>query len=279
MASNDYINGSPLTGVHDAITSAQESRAKQAKEAKEKSKSDKKPESTNVSGSYTKPSGYLANGSGLPENTQYNLGDDTAVFDGKANRSLVRETGIQVPRNFQVFMATFHTQDGDINANYSLGRKDIEYAVQEQYSVHFNNELLGFTTKNDNQADMPTMTIRLSGMRSWSRVILPNDYVSITVTAWGDAYDKPVTSVLMTGLVSEIHQLDEPQSNSDTYMVTCQSVAKFMSNVTLTTFTELSANGGFLLQDSSGTAEVDTGSTNTDEDSEDNAGSDSDDNS
>lgn len=234
---------------------------------KKNSSSSSKSSETTPQGQYTVPdtNGYL-NGSDLTAPTQLNQTDNTGSITGDLKRSNVRQTGVQVPRGFQTFLATFHTQDGDVHADYALGRNDISYAVQQEYSVHFNNELLSFTTKNDNQSDIPTMTLRLSGMRTWDEVLLANDYVSLTVTAWGDKYSAPQTSTLMTGLISEVHPMLDSATNAKTYMITCQSLAKVMSNVTLTTFTELAVNNGQLLQDTSGTSTVDTADDSQDND-------------
>ena len=44
-------------------------------------------------------------------------------------------------------------------------------------------------------------------------------------------------------------------SNTKSYIVSCQGLAKILSNLTLTTFPEIVANGGFLFQDASAGAE------------------------
>lgn len=55
----------------------------------------------------------------------------------------------------------------------------------------------------------------------------------------------------MTGMVAEVNWAVDASSNTINYIVTCQGLAKILSNINLTTFTEVVANGGYLIQDAS----------------------------
>ena len=157
-----------------------------------------------------------------------------------------------IVRRYLQFTATFFTQNGKQNASYVLGREDVPFTNQETLKGYMNNELIGFTTKNDaqNQSDIPTMTLKLTGIRNWEEVLLPNDYVQLGVLYIGDDVQYgPKTATLMTGMIADVHK-----SYSDgqyIYVITCQGLAKILANVTLTTFTELSVNNVYLLQDMS----------------------------
>lgn len=271
------LNENDIANPQNGWLNLQEQKKKE-KEGTTKSKqapsSNNKKEKTTDStpnGQYTvpNPNGYI-NGAGLPTSSQNALGSwNTGAITGDLKRSNVRQTGIRVPRTFSVPVVTFRTQMGEVNASYVLGRQDLNALIQAGYSQEMNNELLGFSTKNDNQADIPSMTLRLSAMRTWDEVLLPNDYASLKMVVWGDNYTQPETTVLMTGFISEVKPMADPSSNQVSYIVSCQGVAKIMSNVTLTTFSELAVYGGVLLQDTSGTDTIDTNATaNSDDDNE-----------
>lgn len=188
--------------------------------------------------------------SGVLEETrkaQYEMGQR---FDG-SNPKVKQPRIFQdtIPRTFMMATATFFTQNGDIHASYVLGRKDIPWEQQNVLKGYWNNELLAFSTKNvvSEQTDMPTFSVTLTGMRDWENTLLANDYASLSIFYLSDKETEPKMATLMTGMVADVHKAYD--GNQKTYVITCQSLAKIMSNVTLTTFTEIMANGGALLFD------------------------------
>lgn len=192
----------------------------------------------------------------LPNSTQDALANgvtETPYSGALTNRNNETSSGF-LNRGYIIPTVTFRTQNGDIRANYVLGRADIAYNQQVIDSDSMNQELLAFSTKNDNQKDIPTLTIRLTSLRNWDTILTPNDYTELTMTAWGDNFPL-TTQVLITGLVSEINESMDAASNTKSYIVSCQGLAKILSNLTLTTFPEIVANGGFLFQDASAGAE------------------------
>ena len=187
--------------------------------------------------------------SGILPNTDINTKTNPVYISGypKVKQSHVHNSDIA--RKYIQFTATFFTQNGKQNASYVLGRADVPYVQQEALKGYLTKELLGFTTKNDaqNQSDIPTMTLKLAGMRNWEEVLVPNDYASLGVVYVGTDSSDVQTATLMTGIIVDIHK-----SYSDgnlAYVVTCQGLAGIMANINLTTFPELSVNGTYLLHD------------------------------
>lgn len=192
----------------------------------------------------------------LPDSTQDALANgvtETPYSGVLTDRNNETSSGF-LNRGYIIPTVTFRTQNGDVRANYVLGRADIAYNQQVIDSDSMNQELLAFSTKNDNQKDIPTLTIRLTSLRNWDTILTPNDYTELTMTAWGDNFPL-TTQVLITGLVSEINEAMDAASNTKSYIISCQGLAKILSNLTLTTFPEIVANGGFLFQDASAGAE------------------------
>lgn len=192
----------------------------------------------------------------LPDSTQDALANgvtETPYSGSLTDRNNETSSGF-LNRGYIIPTVTFRTQNGDVRANYVLGRADIAYNQQVIDSDSMNQELLAFSTKNDNQKDIPTLTLRLTSLRNWDTILTPNDYTELTMTAWGDNFPL-TTQVLITGLVSEVNESMDAASNTKSYIISCQGLAKILSNLTLTTFPEIVANGGFLFQDASAGAE------------------------
>ena len=192
----------------------------------------------------------------LPDSTQDALAHgvtETPYSGVLTDRNNETSSGF-LNRGYIIPTVTFRTQNGDVRANYVLGRADIAYNQQVIDSDSMNQELLAFSTKNDNQKDIPTLTLRLTSLRNWDTILTPNDYTELTMTAWGDNFPL-TTQVLITGLISEVNESMDAASNTKSYIVSCQGLAKILSNLTLTTFPEIVANGGFLFQDASAGAE------------------------
>lgn len=212
----------------------------------------------------------------LPDSTQGALANNAfeTPYSGALTTRANGYSSGQIKRTYLVVTAVFRTQNGDYRANYVLGRADLAFQQQVIASGEINQELLAFSTKNDNQKDIPTMTLRLSALHNWDSILTPNDYVELSVSAWGDDYKNsgtPVqTQVLMTGLISEINMAFDASSNTKSYIISCQGLAKILSNLTLTTFPEIVANGGYLFQDASeGLTEDEKDSDKEDKDSDD----------
>ena len=199
----------------------------------------------------------IVNNTGLPDSTEGALqGYDMQVpyNGGIASRTNIT-TNNEIERDYVIFTAVFRTQSDDYLASYVIGRYDVAFSDQLNDSAEFNNELLAFSTKNDNQNDIPTMTLRLTGERNWLNLLSSNDYVELNASIWGDGLKGTggpiISQVLMTGMVAEVNWAVDASSNTMNYIVTCQGLAKILSNINLTTFTEVVANGGYLIQDAS----------------------------
>lgn len=153
----------------------------------------------------------------------------------------IRQTG----RLYSKFTATFYTETGEKIIN---GRENNTSA--QQMSPYLNAGLASFTSKNDSNDDMPAFSITLisgsvfGSIENWGDIIKPNDYVKIDVE-----YENTLAPVsnekfnsketLMSGLVSQITRNADYENDVVSYTVSCQGVAKILSNANLQVMSEL----------------------------------------
>lgn len=154
---------------------------------------------------------------------------------------------LQTGRLYSKFTATFYTETGEKIIN---GRDDNTSA--QQMSPYLNAGLASFTSKNDNNDDMPAFSITLisgsvfGSVENWGDIIKPNDYVKIDVEyentlapVSGEQFNKRIT--LISGLVSQITRNADYENDVVSYTVSCQGVAKVLANAQLQTFSELTS--------------------------------------
>lgn len=138
---------------------------------------------------------------------------------------------------------TFYTQVG----TFPVVSRDSNLILnQEQYNA-MNRGLLSFQTKNDESQDLPSASIVCDDSFPYN-IVKPNDYVRIDVQYRNDTFGSGVQSTcLYAGLVSELRETVDSNSNARTYTITVQGVAKILKNFELSTFTEATQNAGYAL--------------------------------
>lgn len=156
--------------------------------------------------------------------------------------------GLPVGRLYPKFTATFYTENGEKIIN---GRQSNSSA--QAMAPYLNAGLSSFTSKNDSNDDMPAFSISLisgsvfGSIENWGDIIKPNDYVKLDVQyvntlapVSGEKFDNRVT--LMAGLVSQVTRSADYENDTVSYTISCQGVAKILSNANLGTFSELTSN-------------------------------------
>lgn len=132
-----------------------------------------------------------------------------------------------------------------INGTFPVVARSNSNGVPSDSYNYFNDGLLSFQTENDTQQDVPSATITLTDEEDWASLLVPNDYVKIDMkyrsNAFSDEADQIISTCLYCGLISDIRKQTAADSNTREYIITVSGIAKIMSNITLTTFSELTS--------------------------------------
>ncbi len=108
-------------------------------------------------------------------------------------------------------------------------------------------DLISVQTQNDMQNDIPTCTIILGNTHDWSSLLAVNDLIRIDyiTPTYDDPANPPDTQrdrCIYTGLISNLTRNMDENGNQETYTIVGQGMAKIMSNIQLSTFSELQSN-------------------------------------
>lgn len=143
-----------------------------------------------------------------------------------------------------------------VSGQRPLVTRDQAFTVPAGSGADLNNDLVAIQTQDDMQQDIPSATIALADKHNWSTLLSPNDYVEIHITYHSNIFSKetgqPQTFTLYCGLISDIRRVDDPASNSRTYVVATQGMAKVLQNINLGSFTELTSESVPMFPDEEG---------------------------
>lgn len=122
--------------------------------------------------------------------------------------------------------------------------RDASHGVPFNTPENLSGDLLSVETQNDTQNDLPSATVTLGDSQDWT-MLSANDYLRIDVvynsnTFNGEAESQQRTTIFC-GLVVNVRKQVVANSNSRTYIVTAQGMAKVLQSLTLGTFSELTS--------------------------------------
>ena len=133
-----------------------------------------------------------------------------------------------------------------ISGTYPLVPRSVSHQIPDGAEKGLIGDLISVQVQNDMQNDIPTVTMTLGNTMDWSSVIAVNDLIRVdyVLPYFNSNYTniKQVDRCLYTGLVSNASRNNNINGSQQTYTIVGQGMAKIMSNIQLSTFSDLQSN-------------------------------------
>lgn len=128
-----------------------------------------------------------------------------------------------------------------ISDTYPLVPRSVSHQIPDDTQDKLIADLISVQVQNDMQNDIPTLTMILGNSHDWSSLFAVNDLIRVDYIL-PDAQYRQFDKCIYTGLISNLTRNANYNGAQETYTVVGQGMAKIMSNIQLSTFSDLQSN-------------------------------------
>ena len=128
-----------------------------------------------------------------------------------------------------------------ISDTYPLVPRSVSHQIPDDTQDKLIADLISVQVQNDMQNDIPTLTMILGNSHDWSSLFAVNDLIRVDYILPDKQY-RQFDKCIYTGLVSNLTRNANYNGAQETYTVVGQGMAKIMSNIQLSTFSDLQSN-------------------------------------
>ena len=128
-----------------------------------------------------------------------------------------------------------------ISRTYPLVPRSVSHQIPDDTQDKLIADLISVQVQNDMQNDIPTLTMILGNSHDWSSLFAVNDLIRVDYILPDKQY-RQFDKCIYTGLVSNLTRNANYNGAQETYTVVGQGMAKIMSNIQLSTFSDLQSN-------------------------------------
>lgn len=128
-----------------------------------------------------------------------------------------------------------------ISGTYPLVPRSVSHQIPDDTQDKLIADLISVQVQNDMQNDIPTLTMILGNSHDWSSLFAVNDLIRVDYIL-PDAQYRQFDKCIYTGLISNLTRNANYNGAQETYTVVGQGMAKIMSNIQLSTFSDLQSN-------------------------------------
>ena len=128
-----------------------------------------------------------------------------------------------------------------ISGTYPLVPRSVSHQIPDDTQDKLIADLISVQVQNDMQNDIPTLTMILGNSHDWSSLFAVNDLIRVDYILPDTQY-RQFDKCIYTGLISNLTRNANYNGAQETYTVVGQGMAKIMSNIQLSTFSDLQSN-------------------------------------
>lgn len=128
-----------------------------------------------------------------------------------------------------------------ISGTYPLVPRSVSHQIPDDTQDKLIADLISVQVQNDMQNDIPTLTMILGNSHDWSSLFAVNDLIRVDYILPDPQY-RQFDKCIYTGLISNLTRNANYNGAQETYTVVGQGMAKIMSNIQLSTFSDLQSN-------------------------------------
>lgn len=128
-----------------------------------------------------------------------------------------------------------------ISGTYPLVPRSVSHQIPDDTQDKLIADLISVQVQNDMQNDIPTLTMILGNSHDWSSLFAVNDLIRVDYILPDPQY-RQFDKCIYTGLISNLTRNANYNGAQETYTIVGQGMAKIMSNIQLSTFSDLQSN-------------------------------------